>query len=243
VFVAAGSGGMMGAPMLVARAAMRAGSGYARVGVPGADAAAWPAGSEAVAVSLPEAGWADAVLAELERCRALVIGPGLGRSDETAKNVRRLVGESPVPVVVDADGLNALGPLPAINRDDVVLTPHDGEFTRLAGHDVGDDRMGAAADLAERIGACVLLKGSTTTVARPDRQTLLVNTGGPALATAGTGDVLSGVIGAFAARGLPVFEAAAFAAHAHGRAAALGPSQGLVAGDLPDLISEWLSHA
>lgn len=240
VFVAAGAGGMMGAPTLVARGAMRAGAGYARVGVPGADAGEWPAGSEAVAVSLPASGWADAVLAEAERCRALVVGPGLGRSDETAKNVRRLIAESPVPVVVDADGLNVLGSLPSIGRDDVVLTPHDGEFKRLGG-DLEGDRLEAVADLARRVGACVLLKGSTTTVARPDGQKLLAATGGPALATAGTGDVLSGVIGAFVARGLPVFEAAAFAAHAHGRAAALGPSVGLVAGDLPDLISAWLS--
>ena len=243
VFVAAGSPGMMGAPLLVARAAMRAGSGYARVGVPGGSAAEWPAGEESGAVSLPAVGWADEVLGELERCRALVIGPGLGRSDEVAANVRRLVDESPVPVVVDADGLNALGSEPKIGRDDVVLTPHEGEFKRLGGSLDGGwgGRMAAVADLAERVGACVLLKGSTTTVARPDRQKLLVSTGGPALATAGTGDVLSGVVGAFAARGLPVFEAAAFAAHAHGRAAALGPSAGLVAGDLPDLVAQWLS--
>jgi NAD(P)H-hydrate epimerase len=241
VFVAAGSAGMMGAPLLVARGAMRAGSGYARVGVPGAEAADWPAGNEAVAVSLPASGWADAVLGEAERCRALVIGPGLGRSDETAKNVRRVLAESPVPVVVDADGLNALGARPSIDRDDVVLTPHDGEFSRLAGEPVGEDRMASAMGLAERVGACVLLKGSTTTVARPDRQMLLAASGGPALATAGSGDVLSGVIGAFVARGLPVFEAAAFAAHVHGRAASLGLSDGLVAGDLPDLVAEWLS--
>jgi NAD(P)H-hydrate epimerase len=241
VFVAAGSPGMMGAPLLVARGAMRAGSGFARVGVPGAEAADWPVGNEAVAVSLPASGWADAVLGEAERCQALVIGPGLGRSDEAAKNVRRVLAESPVPVVVDADGLNALGRLPSIDRHDVVLTPHDGEFSRLAGEPVGEDRMAAAAGLAERVGACVLLKGPTTTVARPDGQKLLAASGGPALATAGTGDVLSGIVGAFTARGLPVFEAAAFAAHVHGRAASLGLSEGLVAGDLPDLVAEWLS--
>jgi hydroxyethylthiazole kinase-like uncharacterized protein yjeF len=243
VFLCAGSGGMMGAPLLCARAAMRSGSGYARVGVPGADAADWPAGNEAVAVSLPASGWADAVLPELERCKALVVGPGLGRSEETAKNVARLVAESPVPVVVDADGLNALGEAPAVDRADVVLTPHDKEFERLSGHPVGDDRMAATRALAQRVGAVVLLKGSTTCVAHPDGRVLLAAAGGPRLATAGTGDVLSGMIGAFAAQGLDGWRAAALAAHVHGRAASLGPSTGLVAGDLPDLVSEWLSGA
>jgi len=244
VFVAAGSAGMMGAPLLVARAAMRSGSGYARVGVPGSEARDWPAGNEAVAVSLPETGWADAVLPELERCKALVIGPGLGRSEEVAKNVQRLVAESPVPVVVDADGLNALGPRPAINRpDDVVLTPHEKEFERLAGQPVGKVRIESVRTLAATVGATVLLKGSTTIVSDPHGDVRLTATGGPALATAGTGDVLSGVIGAFVASGLNVWNAAALAAHVHGRAAGLGPSTGLVAGDLPELISEWLSRA
>ncbi|HEV7886531.1 MAG TPA: NAD(P)H-hydrate dehydratase [Acidimicrobiales bacterium] len=242
VFVAAGSAGMMGAPLLVARGAMRAGSGYGRVGVPGSEASAWPPGNEAVAVSLPASGWADSVLAELERCRALVVGPGLGRSDEAAKNVQRLVAESPVPVVVDADGLNALGERPSIGRDDVVLTPHEGEFKRLGG-ELGEDRLAAVRALASETGACVLLKGSTTTVAAPDGRVLFAAAGRPSLATAGTGDVLAGVISAFAARGLDVFEAAAFAAHAHGRAAGLGLREGLVAGDLPDLVARWLSRA
>jgi NAD(P)H-hydrate epimerase len=95
--------------------------------------------------------------------------------------------------------------------------------------------------MAARSGAVVLLKGSPTVVASPDGRVLVANAGSPRLATAGTGDVLSGVIGAFMARGLPGLEAAALAAHCHGRAASLGPPEGLVASDLPELVSQWLS--
>lgn len=241
VFVAAGSPGMMGAPLLVGRGAMRAGAGYVRLGVPGADVGDLPAGNEAVAVPLPAFGWDEAVLAELERCKALVVGPGLGRSDEAEKAVRRLVAESPVPVVVDADGLNVLGEKP--NAEGCVLTPHDKEFERLHGEPPGADRLTAARALAAETQATVLLKGSTTVVARPDGLAYFAAAGRPSLATAGTGDVLSGVVGAFLARGLPPLEAAAFAAHVHGRAAGLGYDEGLVAGDLPELIAEWLSNA
>jgi NAD(P)H-hydrate epimerase len=122
-----------------------------------------------------------------------------------------------------------------------VLTPHDGEFARLAGAPPGVDRIGAARSLAERCGAVVLLKGPTTIVADPAGPVLLATAGSPRLATAGTGDVLSGAIGAFVARGVEPHRAAALAAHAHGRAAALGPPEGLVAGDLAELLGRWLS--
>ncbi|HZQ28289.1 MAG TPA: NAD(P)H-hydrate dehydratase [Acidimicrobiales bacterium] len=238
VFVAAGSPGMMGAPLLVARGAMRAGAGYVRLGVPGADVAALAPGHEAVAVRVPAHDWAPVVLTELERCKALVVGPGLGRGDEAARAVRRLVAASPVPVVVDADGLNVLGEVPG-----GVLTPHDKEFERLAGRPPGPDRMADVRSLASSRNATVLLKGSTTLVAEPDGTVLFAATGTPALATAGTGDVLAGVVGAFLARGLPPLRAAAFAAHVHGAAAHLGYGEGLVAGDLPELIARWLSVA
>ena len=96
--------------------------------------------------------------------------------------------------------------------------------------------------MAAASGATVLLKGSTTVVAAPDGRAWFVTAGSPRLATAGTGDVLSGIVGAFLAAGLPGPEAAALAAHVHGRAAQLGPAVGLVAGDLPDLVSQWLSR-
>ncbi len=124
-----------------------------------------------------------------------------------------------------------------------VLTPHDGEFARLTGAGPGADRIAAASGLARRCGAVVLLKGPTTVVADPGGSVLLATAGSPRLATAGTGDVLSGAIGAFVARGVGPHLAAALAAHVHGRAAELGPPEGLVAGDLADLLGAWLSGA
>jgi len=256
VAVVAGSPGMEGASRLCARGASRAGAGMVRLAVPGAgpDAAGpWP--GEAVRLPLPDKGWADDVLAMLDRCRALVIGPGLGRDDATVDAVRRVVGGAPVPVVADADALFALGEADEAREvlaaggpaHRVVLTPHDGEYRRLAGHDAGPDRIAAARRLAERTGAVVLLKGSLTAVAAPPGtagdgpSVLLAAAGTPALATAGTGDVLGGILAAFVARGLDPLRSAAFAAHVHGAAARLGRAEGLLSVDLPDLVADWLS--
>jgi NAD(P)H-hydrate epimerase len=244
VLVVAGSPGMTGAAGLCAMAAYRAGAGMVRLGIPGADVGDTPA-SEAVSVRLPQAGWADEALTQAERCQVVVVGPGLGRDDSTATDLRRLVDRSPVPVVVDADGLYALGQLDTTvsSTSAVVLTPHDGEYRRLMGQAPGSDRIDAARRLAQRAGAVALVKGTTTVVAEPDGRVVLGLAGTPALATAGTGDVLSGVIGAFVARGVPPLEAAGLAAHVHGRAATDGATEGLVAGDLPRLVSDVLSRA
>ncbi len=243
VLVVAGSPGMTGAAGLAARGAYRAGAGMVRLGVPGADLGDLPV-AEAVGVALPAEGWAAAALEVAERCHAVVVGPGLGRSPSTAGDVARLLAGATVPVVVDADGLFALGRLggaPLATGAPAVLTPHDGEFERLLGAPPGADRIAAARTLAEAAGAVALLKGPTTAVAGPDGQVLLSASGTPRLATAGTGDVLSGVIAALAARGVPAHASAALGAHVHGRAAELGAPEGLVAGDLPELVSEVLS--
>jgi len=245
VAVVAGSPGMTGAPGLCARAAYRAGAGMVRLGIPGGDLAELPV-SEAVGAPLPARGWVSEALAMSQRCRALVVGPGLGRVESTVSDVREVVSRSELPVVVDADGLYALGTgdeIGAVVRGGppAVLTPHDGEFARLAGASPPPDRIAATRALAEQAGAVVLLKGATTVVAAPGGYVLLATAGSPRLATAGTGDVLSGVIGAFIARGVEPHHAAALAAHVHGRAAELGPPEGLVAGDLADLVSTWLS--
>jgi len=251
VWVIAGSPGMRGASQLCTRAAQRAGVGMIHVGSPGLTADEHVPG-EAVAVGLADDGWDVAVLDELHRFHAVVIGPGLGRSEAVVRSTRRLVSAAAVPVVVDADGLNALGSASEVasvlaarppGAGPVVLTPHDGEFTRLAGQPPGSDRMAAARHLAGMTGAVVLLKGSTTIVAAPGGTVLLAAAGDPRLATAGTGDVLAGVVGAFLAAGLPGPRAAALAAHVHGRAARLGRPVGLVAGDLPDLLAGALAGA
>ncbi len=244
VLVVAGSPGMSGAAGLCARAALRCGAGMVRLGVPGGDLAESPA-PEAVGVHLPGTDWAGAALEAAQRCAAIVVGPGLGRDPSTVSDVRRLVASAGIPLVVDADGLFALGRLSGSSavqaRAPVVLTPHDGEYERLMGCLPGEDRMEASRRLAADAGAIALLKGPTTAVARPTGEVLVGLTGSPRLATAGTGDVLSGMIGAFLARGVTPFEAPALAAHAHGRAADQGAAVGLVAGDLPDLVSSFLS--
>jgi NAD(P)H-hydrate epimerase len=246
VFVAAGSPGMTGAAILCARAALRAGAGSVHVGAPGLRAGSYDTG-EAIGRSLPAEGWDGDVLDGLSRFGALVVGPGLGRSEQVAASVRRLVAEAPVAVVVDADGLFALDDADTVARlvkeraAPVVLTPHAGEFARLAGSPPGDDRIAAARTLAARVGAIVLLKGPTTVIAHPDGRARLSTEGDARLATAGTGDVLSGCIGALLARGVDPFDAAAAGAWLHGRAAHHGPAEGLVAGDVVDHLPTALA--
>jgi ADP-dependent NAD(P)H-hydrate dehydratase / NAD(P)H-hydrate epimerase len=247
VFVIGGSAGMTGAPLMTARAAARSGSGMVVCGVPGRDAAARASGTELVIRALSAtkddalaAGAADEVLAQVERFHAVAIGTGLGRGPETEQAVRRVVADCPVPIVVDADGLNALAGQPAVlhargeaGRPLAILTPHAGEFARLAGHDVGADRVAAARRLAHRLGAIVLLKGPGTVIAEPGGRAVVNRTDTPALAAAGTGDVLSGIIAGLLAAGADPFTAAATGAYVHGRAArAAGTGDELVAGDL-----------
>jgi NAD(P)H-hydrate epimerase len=248
VGVAAGSAGMEGAAVLCTRGAMAAGAGMVRLGPPGEPVAPWP--TEAVRMHLPPRHWAIPFLEGSAKCKAVVIGPGLGTDAHTAEEIRAVVAAVPVPVVIDADALTALGDAAAAREllgrrnAPAVLTPHDGEYARIAGKPPGSDRLAAARRLAAAIGAVVLLKGPLTAVAAPvdnAPDVLLAGAGRPSLATAGSGDVLSGIIGAFLARGLPPHEAAAVGAHLHGQAAALGPSEGLVAGDLPGLLTRLLS--
>jgi hydroxyethylthiazole kinase-like uncharacterized protein yjeF len=246
VWVLAGSPGMSGAANLCAMAAMRAGAGTVRLGTPGENAP--PVPLEVVGRPVPAEEWAQAVLGELERFKALVVGPGLGRSDGTVASVRELIATAPLAVVADADALWALGDQASGaevvgGRDQpTVLTPHEGEYTRLAGARPGPDRLDAARRLAAGLGATVLLKGSTTVVADRDGEVLLSASGDARLATAGTGDVLAGVVAALLAQGLRPLVAAAAAAYVHGAAAHLGHRRGLVAGDLPRHVADVLSE-
>ena len=176
-----------------------------------------------------------------DRFSAVVIGSGLGTGGAATAFVRTVLASVEAPAVIDGDGLAAIvGHFDTVAASDfpTVLTPHDGEYERLLGRRPGPDRIGAAAELADATEAVVVLKGPTTVVAEPGGRTLLAISGDSRLATAGTGDVLAGMIGALLAQGVPVIRAAAAAAHLHGRAGALGPAVGLIAGDLPDLIPE-----
>ncbi len=235
VWLVAGSPGMAGAAALATRGAQRAGAGYVRTSTPGgAPGAGLPL--EAVGTALPARGWAEAVLTDVGRFASLAVGPGLGREEGTSAEVRALVsGRGEVPIVVDGDGLHALGHEPAVGPG-AVLTPHDGEFERLTGEPPRADRVAAVRRVAAVTGAVVLLKGSTTLVAGPGGDVLVVTSGDARLASAGTGDVLTGIVAALLAAGLDPMRAAAAGAHLHGRAGNLGWRRGLVAGDLPDLV-------
>ena len=189
------------------------------------------------------AGVSDEVRAALDRFQAAAVGPGLGRADTTVATVRELVLAIPVPLVLDADGLNAFAGAPEALRDrtaPTVLTPHEGEYERLMGTPVGDDRVAAARRLAEATGCVALLKGPGTVIAAPDGKAAVNPVDGPWLGTAGSGDVLTGIIGGLLARGLGPFEAAAAGAFLHGRAADTAGHTGLVAGDLVTALPRTL---
>ncbi|MCP3857079.1 MAG: NAD(P)H-hydrate dehydratase [Actinomycetia bacterium] len=240
--ILAGSPTMTGAAVLAARGALRAGAGFVQAARPGVDPGQ-PLDPldplEAVGLALPSQGWGPDALAGLERIKALLLGPGLGLGPDSVAAITEVVAEAEVPLVLDADGLTAVvGNLDTVaaRPQPTVLTPHDGEYARLMGHPPGPDRLGAARELAVRAKAVALLKGPTTVVAEPNGDVAVVTAGDARLATAGTGDVLAGVIVALMARGLGAFDAAWAGAHVHGRAASLGPVEGLVAGDLPDLV-------
>jgi NAD(P)H-hydrate epimerase len=235
VLVVGGSPGMTGAAALTALAALRADAGYVTLAVPEESLPV----VETLALEPVKLGWNedDAVerIAEAAgRAGALAVGPGIGRGDARRALVRELLERIGLPAVVDADGLFGLEP---VEREaPTVLTPHAGELARLL--DVGSEwvgahRLRAARDAAERFGVVVLLKGPDTIVAAPGAGVVVCDLGPPSLATAGTGDVLTGVIASFLAKGMEAQTAAAAAAVAHGRAAALvEPQAGLVASDL-----------
>ena len=232
---------MPGASYLCVKAAMRAGCGYVRLSSPGVERSIG-APTESVYHPLPGAAWADGLSADVTRFASMVIGPGLGRSEDGDAEIRRAVAASPLPLVLDGDGLSALGeqaPVVLQHRSaGTVLTPHDGEFERLTGHRAGLDRFAAVRDLAAACRSVVLLKGPTTVVADPQGRVGVSVSGDDRLATAGSGDVLAGIIGALLAQGLDPWRAALAGAELHGRAARRGPVRGLVAGDLVDLLPQ-----
>ncbi|MGQ0467540.1 MAG: NAD(P)H-hydrate dehydratase [Sporichthyaceae bacterium] len=216
--VVAGSAGYPGAAQLTVAGALRAGAGMVRfVGTPDLCAAVVAAAPEVVATDGRPTG--------AGRVQAWVVGPGMGTDDQSAALLRDVL-TSEVPVLVDADGLTLLAAegLPP-RQAPTLFTPHAGELARMLGTDrasVETAPLGHARQAAEKFGAHVLLKGSTTVVAGPDGHEVWVNSTGSAWsATAGSGDVLAGVAGALLAGGLPAGLAGALAAHVHGRAAQL----------------------
>jgi hydroxyethylthiazole kinase-like uncharacterized protein yjeF len=250
--IVAGSRRMTGAAKLIARAAARIGAGYVVVAAP---ASILPVIQTELTetVFLPltetEAGSVardalGSVMSALDGADALSLGPGLSTDADTQAFVRSLVRECPVPFVLDADGLNAFaGDADAIadRKAEAILTPHLGELARLTG--ANGDRLEAARGLAIHSSAIALVKGSRSAIARPDGTARINVTGSPVLATAGTGDVLTGTIGGLLARGVEPFAAAWAGAYVHGVAGIVAGGtwgEGSVAGDvaerLPDAI-------
>jgi NAD(P)H-hydrate epimerase len=249
VLVVGGSRGLTGAPSLSALAAMRADAGYVTVAAPESTLPVFEQRLlEAVKRPLPDedgrvgAGAADVVLELAAKATAVALGPGLGRGGGPRELVRRLTAEVELPMVVDADALFELEPgdWPAPR----VLTPHEGELARLLGREskeIAAHRVSSVREAADRFGCVVLLKGPDTLVAAPGRGLLVVSLGLPSLATAGTGDVLTGIVAAFLAKGMEPQLAAAAAAAAQQRASVEATQRaGLVASDLIEALPRVL---
>ncbi len=253
VLVCGGSTGLTGAPCMAAEAAMRAGAGYVTALVPASLNLVFEQRLlEVMSVPLPDRDGSlrpaasELVLERAQRAGALVLGPGMGREAGAVKLARKLALSLPIALLLDADGLNAhAGRLPALagRSAATVLTPHAGELARLLqsdGEDVAAHRLRCVRAAASESGAIVLLKGDDTIVASPDGRAAVSRGGAPALATAGTGDVLSGVIGAYLAKRMDPFHAACAGVFLHARAGQLAQAtigaEGVIAGDVIALL-------
>jgi ADP-dependent NAD(P)H-hydrate dehydratase / NAD(P)H-hydrate epimerase len=259
VVVIGGSSGLTGAPTMAAMAAIRAGAGYVTVAAPASLELAFSVRLlEAMTAGMPEEDGAltpaavEPALERLQRADAAALGPGLGRTDSAQAFARQMVAPVEVPLVIDADGLNALaqgfpGDL-ARRSAPAVLTPHAGELGRLLdveSAEIGRRRLAHARAAAERAGVIVVLKGDDTLVVAPDGRVAVSLGGAAGLATAGTGDVLSGVTAAMLAKALDPFTATCAAVLLHLRAGQLaavphGPDA-VIASDVIAALPEALS--
>lgn len=249
VLVCGGSLGLTGAPCLAAESAMRAGAGYVTAFVPASLNLIFESRLlEVMTVPLPDADGSHEpsgvaqVLERVERADALVLGPGLGRTAEAFEFARRLAHDASLPLLLDADGLTAhAGALDSLagREAPIVMTPHAGELARLLETDsaaIGARRLESVREAARSARAILVLKGDDTLVATPDGRVGVNRGGSSALATAGTGDVLSGVIGAYLAKRMDPFAAACAGVLVHARAGQLtarqiGP-EGVIASDV-----------
>jgi ADP-dependent NAD(P)H-hydrate dehydratase / NAD(P)H-hydrate epimerase len=253
VLVCGGSTGLTGAPSLACEAAQRAGAGYVTALIPASLNLVFEQRLlEAMSVPLPDEDGAltvkalDTVLERTERAGALVLGPGIGREPGTQKLVRRVARRAEVPLLLDADGLSAVaGRLEALAERPAatILTPHAGELGRLLerpSEEIEARRLAAAREAAHRARSVIVLKGDDTLVAGPDGRVAVSRGGASALATAGTGDVLSGVIGAYLSKRMEPFAAACAGVLVHARAGVLAAetlaAEGVVAHDVIELL-------
>jgi hydroxyethylthiazole kinase-like uncharacterized protein yjeF len=243
VLLVAGSPGKAGAAILAARAAVRSGAGLVTAAVPESILDVVDLGSiESMTLPLRSL---DQALEAAEGKSVLAMGPGLGQEDETLEAIRRIAGEVSLPLVLDADGINAFAPPAGTAAElagrsaETVLTPHPGELGRLLGmstSEVQDDRIAAARRAAVEAEAVVVLKGHRTLVATPGGEVHVNPTGNPGMASGGTGDVLTGLIAGLLAQGLGALDAARLGVYLHGLAGDLAAARtgeaALAAGDL-----------
>jgi ADP-dependent NAD(P)H-hydrate dehydratase / NAD(P)H-hydrate epimerase len=261
LLVLAGAVGKTGAAALAAEAALRAGAGLVTLGVPASlNDILEVKLTEAMTLPLPEAAGARAlgaaagapITAFLGEKFTLALGPGIGTHPETRELVGRLVRDLACPMVIDADGLNNLAGDTGALKDaggPRILTPHPGEMARLVGAstpDVQARRLDLARETATKFGITLVLKGTQTVVAGPDGRASLNSTGNPALASGGTGDVLTGLIGGFLAQGMASWDAARLGVYLHGLAAdfwvSRHGSRGMIAGDLLAILPQTLAE-
>ncbi len=250
VHILAGSVGFTGAPALAASGAVRTGAGLVFLWV---DRAIWPVLAvkcqSAMPAPIPPF---EVLLSKMSQSEATLIGPGLGRSRKTDVCTLHLVQRLPVPLVLDADGLNAVAEHIDVldtRRDRLtVLTPHDGEFLRLTqGKPIGSDRVDAALAFARQHSCVLVLKGHRTITAFPDGEAFVNTTGNPGMAKGGSGDVLAGMILSLLGQGIPPKQAVPAAVWLHGRAGDLAAQRlgeyGMTPGDLIGQIPTAIQQA
>jgi ADP-dependent NAD(P)H-hydrate dehydratase / NAD(P)H-hydrate epimerase len=261
LIVVGGSSGMSGAPCLTGMSALRTGAGLVYLAVP--KSLLTVVGRKFIeAVTLPQSedrrgrlslSSADEILERLKTADAMALGPGLGVSDETCELVYRLIEESPVPALIDADALNCIAKEPDIlksAKSPLVLTPHPGEMARLAGIKISEvqaARLDTAREFAKENKVVLVLKGAHSIVASPDGFAFVNTTGNSGMATAGSGDVLSGIGGALLAEGMRPFDAAVCAVFIHGLAGDMAarkmPSRSITASDILKFIPKAIQEA
>lgn len=233
VFVAGGSEGMTGAVALAAQAAIRSGAGLVSACIPASlnyvmenkltEVMSIPLPENENGILGPEA--ADVLSEKAGKDDVIAVGPGLSTLPGTDDFVSNLLLKSPCPLVIDADGLNAIAANPDVLLEtnvSLIITPHPGEMARLTGYttqEIQSNRINVSRNFASQFGVVVVLKGANTVVAVPNGEVYINSTGNPGLATAGTGDVLTGLVASFLAQGLPLEKAAAAAAYVHGATA------------------------
>ncbi len=254
IFILAGSRGLTGAAALCSNAAMRSGAGLVTLGIPvSLNSIMSRKLTEVMTISLPETDKITLslkaekeILKKYKASNVVVLGPGLSQHPETQKLINKLILKINKPMILDADALNAIsknsGALKKI-KTEYVITPHEGEMARLINKSreyIKNNRLIVAKKFSRDYNAVVVLKGAGTIVAAPNGDYYINNTGNPGMATAGSGDVLAGIIAGFLGQGLKAFDASAIGVYVHGLAGDLAAKDkgeiGLIAGDILENI-------